>query len=184
MNFTCRQITVSTCFCKATFPTHFGLNFKAAKKLELIPWTICLYLIVLFTQSVSGKLSFGKPLSAAAIWSSPSACSFSAVSVILWIMSQTPMQCDRLVPLRFPNQVSSPPALPDRLLSAFTESWCSGTELRAKESGLCWCWLRAKVPHLSAPFCPSTWEGGKEVAQPEPVIIFIPRDLMLIITFI
>lgn len=161
----------------------FGLNFKAAKKLELISRTICLHLIVLFTQSVSGKLSFGKPLSAAAVWSSPSACYFTAVSVILWIMSQTPMQCDRLVPLRFPNQVSSPPALPCRLLSAFTEGWCSGTELRAKDSGLCWCWTGAKVPRLSAPFCPSMWEGGWEAAKPEPVIILAPRDLTPSITY-
>lgn len=36
---------------------------------------------------------------------------FSAVSVMLWTLAQTPMQCDRLVLLRFPNQVSSPPPL-------------------------------------------------------------------------
>lgn len=158
-----------------------GCKKKKKKKLQLISWTFfCLHLIVLFTPRVSGKLSFGKPLSAAAVWSSPSACYFSAVSVILWIMSQTPMQCDRLVPLRFPNQVSSPPALPDCLLAAFTESWCSGAELHAEESGLCWCWPRAKVPRLSAPFCPSMWEGGSKVAEAELVYyLCCQRDSIL-----
>lgn len=77
--------------------------------LQLILKTICVSLMVLFTQSVSEKLSFGKSLGAAAVWSSPPPCYFSAVSVILWIMAQTPMQCDRVFPLRFPNQVSSSP---------------------------------------------------------------------------
>ncbi len=101
---------------------------KVLSYLQFILKTNCLNLIVLFTQSISEELSFGKSLSAAAVWSSPSPCYFSAVSVMLWTMAQTPMQCDRVVPLRFPNQVSSPPPflspffLPSQRTSVLAES--------------------------------------------------------------
>lgn len=96
--------------------------------LQFILKTNYLSLIALFTHSVREELSFGKSLSAAAVWSSPSPCYFSAVSVMLWTMAQTPMQCDRVVPLRFPNQVSSPPPflspffLPSQRTSVLAES--------------------------------------------------------------
>lgn len=129
--------------------------------LQFILKTDYLSLIVLFTQSVSGELSFGKTLSAAAVWSSPSPCYFSAVSVMLWTMAQTPMQCDRVVPLRFPNQVSSP--LPIPLFSAFTENQCFGRELCAKDSRPCLCWMWAK----SLFYLPSfpIWDGCCKVAK-------------------
>lgn len=47
---------------------------------------------------------------------------------MLWNMAQTPMQCDMVVPLRFSNQVSSPPAfispffVPSQRTSVLAES--------------------------------------------------------------
>lgn len=142
--------------------------------LQLILKTICVSLIVLFTQSVSEKLSFGKSLSAAAVWSSPPPCYFSAVSVILWIMAQTPMRCDRVFPLRFPNQVSSSPPslslffLPSHRTSVF------GRELCPKDSRLCLFWKGAN----SLFFLPSfpIWDGCCKAAKSGAVITLPQRD--------
>lgn len=59
-------------------------------------------------------------------------CYFSVVSVMLWTTAQTPMQCDRTVLLRFPNQVSSPPPFLSPLFSGFTKNECFGRDLCAK----------------------------------------------------
>lgn len=132
--------------------------------LQFIVKAICLSLIVLFTQSVSEKLSFGKSLSAAAVWSSPSPCYFSAVSVMFWIMAQTPMQCDRVVPLRFPNQVSSPPPF---LSPFFLPS--QGTSVLAESCVLriqgCVCVGRGPIASSFCPLFPYGMVAAKRLNQ-------------------
>lgn len=148
--------------------------------LQFILKANCLSLIVLFTESVSEESSFGKSLSAAAVWSSPSRCYFSAVSVMLWTMAQTSMQCDRIVPLRFPNQVSYLPPFLSLLFSAFTENQCFGRELCAKDTRLCLCWMWAN----SLFYLPSfpIWDGCCKAAKSGAVITLPQRDFSIFLS--
>lgn len=82
---------------------------------------------------------------------------------MLWTLAQPPIRSDRVVPLRSPNQVSSPPPflspffLPSQRTSVF------GIELCAKDSRLCLCWMWAN----SLFYLPSfpIWDGCCKVAK-------------------
>lgn len=141
---------------------NVGTKPMPCVNLQLILKTICVSLIVLFTQSVSEKLSFGKSLSAAAVWSSPPPCYFSAVSVILWIMAQTPMQCDRVFPLRFPNQVSSSPPSPSLFFLPSHRTSVLAENYVLKIQG-CVCFGRGPIASSFCPLFPYGMVAAKQL---------------------
>lgn len=110
-------------------------------------------------------------------------CYFSVVSVILWTTAQTPMQCDRIVLLRFPNQVSSPPLLlpsypPFFLASQRTSVLAETSVLRPY---LCWIWANSLLCLPSFPL----WDGCCKAAKYRGSYYLVSKkDFQSLVSFI